>query len=692
MLPFTSELFEFNKMLFIYIVTVCILFVWIIKSILLKKIILNKTVIDIPIFLFLISQIISTIFSIDKHTSFFGYYGRFNGGLLSIITYIILYYGMVSNLKRDDIFNVIKISLLGSILVILWGLPGRFGKDMTCLFFMGQFDNSCWTDQFHPETRLFSTLGQPNWLGAYLAVNFFLALFMILKKNAFALKTDLFWGAYILLNLTTLLFTRSRSAILSLFISLILFVILAVITSLKTTIYKNIKFITVLILSLLAVLFVVKTDISIIDNILNKPQNILSRFTLQQEIRKSAQSRQESQGYKVEISESSDIRKIVWKGAWELGKRFPFFGSGVETFAYAYYFVRPASHNLTSEWDYLYNKAHNEYLNYLATTGTFGLMSYLFVILFVSVYFLKQIAKSENITLSIALFSAYITVIFNNFFGFSTTTQQIYFYLIPAALIVAATKGKDTLITASKNTNSLKKVLLLTVASASSILLIIYFINYWLADVTFTKAETMSKSGNYQTAIPLYQKALKFKYEHVYQDKLSFVLANVAVLAAYQKQTDLSGKLVDLSKFYNKQSLQVSPENVLYWKTKAKNEYLFYQINLKTESLENGMKSLLKARQLAPTDPKIPYSLTIFYSLLSDEEKDSEKKVLYKNLSMKSISDTLALKPNFRDGYALKASLHKKYNETAEAKKAYQYILEKINPKDEESLKEIKSL
>jgi len=104
------------------------------------------------------------------------------------------------------------------------------------------------------------------------------------------------------------------------------------------------------------------------------------------------------------------------------------------------------------------------------------------------------------------------------------------------------------------------------------------------------------------------------------------------------------------------------------------------------------MKSLLKARQLAPTDPKIPYSLTIFYSLLSDEEKDSEKKVLYKNLSMKSISDTLALKPNFRDGYALKASLHKKYNETAEAKKAYQYILEKINPKDEESLKEIKSL
>jgi O-antigen ligase len=67
------------------------------------------------------------------------------------------------------------------------------------------------------------------------------------------------------------------------------------------------------------------------------------------------------------------------------------FGTGVETFAYAYYFVRPQAHNLTSEWDYLYNKAHNEYLNYFATTGFIGLGTYLLVISTVIIVFLYKI-------------------------------------------------------------------------------------------------------------------------------------------------------------------------------------------------------------------------------------------------------------------------------------------------------------
>ena len=35
---------------------------------------------------------------------------------------------------------------------------------------------------------------------------------------------------------------------------------------------------------------------------------------------------------------------------------------------------------MTSEWDYLYNKAHNEYLNYLTTTGIVGLGTHLLLL------------------------------------------------------------------------------------------------------------------------------------------------------------------------------------------------------------------------------------------------------------------------------------------------------------------------
>jgi O-antigen ligase len=62
----------------------------------------------------------------------------------------------------------------------------------------------------------------------------------------------------------------------------------------------------------------------------------------------------------------------------------------VETFAYSYYNFRPAQHNQLSEWDYLYNKAHNEFLNFLSTTGAFGLATYLLIILWFSIFALKN--------------------------------------------------------------------------------------------------------------------------------------------------------------------------------------------------------------------------------------------------------------------------------------------------------------
>ncbi|MBI1863656.1 hypothetical protein HYS03_00365 [Candidatus Woesebacteria bacterium] len=73
----TSELFEFNKMVFIYLLTILIVASWVIKMILEKKFIFKRTALDIPLLLFLLSQIISTLLSINPHTSIFGYYSRF---------------------------------------------------------------------------------------------------------------------------------------------------------------------------------------------------------------------------------------------------------------------------------------------------------------------------------------------------------------------------------------------------------------------------------------------------------------------------------------------------------------------------------------------------------------------------------------------------------------------------------------
>ena len=67
--PLNFELFEFNKMLLVYLLTVVIMGTWLLKTINQKHITINRTPLDIPLLLFLTSQILSTIFSEASNNS-----------------------------------------------------------------------------------------------------------------------------------------------------------------------------------------------------------------------------------------------------------------------------------------------------------------------------------------------------------------------------------------------------------------------------------------------------------------------------------------------------------------------------------------------------------------------------------------------------------------------------------------------
>src|SRR3989338_7814856 len=100
--------------------------------------------------------------------------------------YILLYYAFLSNFQTNAVAMVKKslfLSLVSGLIVALWGLPSRFGYDPTCFLFRGTFDVSCWTADFMPKVRIFSTLGQPDWLAAYLAI-------LIPISIAFAIKNS----------------------------------------------------------------------------------------------------------------------------------------------------------------------------------------------------------------------------------------------------------------------------------------------------------------------------------------------------------------------------------------------------------------------------------------------------------------------------------------------------------------------
>jgi len=687
----TSELFEFNKIIFIYICSI-ILFGLLIFKLTADKLKPKLSFFDILILIFLLSQILSTIFSIDRHTSIFGYYGRFNGGLVSIIAYITIYLSIKYLFILNNVQSLLKTSIFSSILVIFWGLPGKFGYDLSCFLFTGQLNNGCWTNQFHPDQRMFSTLGQPNWLGAYLAVNFLFGLFFFIRSiNIKSRCQKIVWFLYLILNFSGILFTRSRSSLLALFIGIAIFVFLHFIR-----IKRSLGIGILIIIGLLIFVTVNGVDFS---------KTITSVFSSKKNI--STQTNK----FNVGVTDSFDIRQIVWEGAIKLGNRYPLFGSGVETFAYAYYFVRPQSHNLTSEWDYLYNKAHNEYLNYYATTGVVGIVTY--IILIIGVFILsfsnlsrlslkiKELNKNEvknkqiynNLRiLNNALISGYSTILVTNFFGFSTTTINLFFYSIPALLLIINLHLKNFIFNNQNPVNLvLTKKILLFIIVIICINFIIGTVRYYNADLLYNQAESYSSIDRYDIASSLYLQALNNKYEHVYIDKLSYSLANMAMALALQKDKSAE-KIRKLSEYYNQKSLSDAPYNVLYWKTKAKNQYLYYQIGLDKNELLIGIKALEKAKALSPTDPKIPYSLGIYYSLMEDVEKNiNEKKQLEQN-ALIQINQAIALKPDYRDAYLLKGQLQKKFKLTNEAIQTFKFILEKFDKNDATVLEELKSL
>lgn len=643
----TSELFELNKINYIYFSSVSISLILAIAMVRARKIFIRRSAFDIIGLVFIGVMLLSTLFSIDQHVSIFGYYGRFNGGFLSLLSYSVLFYGLGFFFVKKDILKILMMSTISSVIVMLWGLSGKFGHDFSCLLFTGQFSNSCWTDQFRPAERMFSTLGQPNWLGAYLAIHFFIGLYFLVTKH---FKRWYLSYSYLLLTFICLLSTKSRSALLAVGVGSLLYALIIVLLKQKDIFFKEKnKLLGLGLLFLLSIVFF-KTGIDKIDNLIRFPI-INNESSNKLEITNSKSS---NRPLSSEVTESLDIRKIVWKGAIDLGFRYPLLGTGPETFGLSYYFTRPIEHNTTSEWDYVYNKAHNEYLNYFATTGFVGLLSYLILVVVV-LYNLSRFLRIEDPDsksgkfdrlLYLSLLCSYVTILITNFFGFSTTTINLFFFIIPAFVALSHSSTKDYFDFKEDNIHPSQKIEI-GLAVVVYLFCLVWLITFFVADTQYAQGLLYEASGDYIKASQLVTTATLLRPDPVYLDKLSYLEANLALIASSQGEKDLVTKFITNSIQSNQKSRRSSPKNIQYLKTAAKNNLLFYQVMLERQYIEMGISNIQSAVILAPTEPKLAYTEAVFYSILADDSEDKIIKQQYRVRAIISAQRAIDLKSDY---------------------------------------------
>jgi len=377
----TNELYEFPKIYFVYFIGITIFLVFCILLLFSK---VKVRFPSLPVLFYLSAAIISTIFSSHLYTSVWGYYTRFNGGLISIMVFVGIYLVFSSALKKDNISNILSLLTINSIPVSIFGISQHYAG----------------------VTRIYTTIGQPNWAAAYIAMIIPLTLFRYFRVNG---RGVFLFGVIYLLEFACLWFTYSMSGFLGFLASLFVLFILNRKEFLNKRVF--VKAVPIVVLSVLIAVLNLGVFRQRVEDILIDVRKVAFA---------SVYALENASAVSNNLSDPGFIRTGLWEGTLKLATSSPkvlFVGTGPETFPYAFQPFRTKILNYSSEWDFVFNKPHNYYLEILATMGILGLVSY-GILMF-------KVLRTKHPFLVPSLVSLFVS----NIFGWPTVATTLVFWI-----------------------------------------------------------------------------------------------------------------------------------------------------------------------------------------------------------------------------------------------------------------------
>lgn len=163
--------FSLSKATVIRIITFALLGLIATKFILNKRIAFAKTALDLPIVTYLLCVLAASINSINVYVSFAGSYGRYEG-FITILNYVVLFFLtmqiVITSAARQRIMAASSVSGLA---MALYGIIQRLNLD--------PYE---WGGVVTNE-RIIATIGQPNFLAAYLDMAILLGLGLIISMD-----------------------------------------------------------------------------------------------------------------------------------------------------------------------------------------------------------------------------------------------------------------------------------------------------------------------------------------------------------------------------------------------------------------------------------------------------------------------------------------------------------------------------
>lgn len=446
-LPFSFELFEFNKNYLILFLVLLAFLAWLAKMVFEDKKIRVKTgPLDLFVGIFLLAMIFSAVFSVDKTSTLFGFYGRFWPNIISLLSLGLFYFLITNNVKIN------KSSSGGE------GKGGEGKKEEGVMTINSLLKTFLWSSFFVTLTAYLSIFNAWPKIGKAFGVkNFYLPktfntvggsleqlvvflgiIFVLLTVYlAFSGKDDSakevkendegeetkkkgkkkvnknFWlYLYLFSILFVLILVNSWVVWLMVFISLSLFLIFSF---WKRMFKEDVNKLS------LTVLFILLALIFILTNPTSEIFHQISAFS----------------NLPKEITPSQSV-------SWQVGvkglKSNFLFGSGLGNYTYIFSRYKPMSFLESPYWQIRFDRSGNYISGMIGTTGLVGILSYLILIgmfLIVSWLVLGSKSAEKDINIRLPLFIAFAALIVAQFVYYQNTTLAFTFWLLLSLGVVS---------------------------------------------------------------------------------------------------------------------------------------------------------------------------------------------------------------------------------------------------------------
>lgn len=578
------SIFALGKMVLFRILTEILMVLFLIK-ILFYSIKINFSFKKLlPFILFFLVTSLATLFSPYLYQSFWGSFFR-HFGLFSILHYFAFFVILIFCLKdQKQIKRIILAVLLSSFFACLYALAQIF-----------DLDKIKWIESFSKTLRVFSTFGQPNFFGSFLVLVFPLTVFSFKIFANFWQRIFLF--ALCFLEIFSLVFTSSRASFIG-FAALIVFFFFFYFSFFnsfskrKRIIILSSLVITVF-LGVIGIFFLKQSNFTSVPNLTIR--RISSIFNLD--------------------SPSTKIRLIYWKASLKIIKERPILGYGLDTQIFSFYKYYSPEASIYEALNSHPDRAHNEILDTLITTGFLGLISYLFLIGFV----FYQGFKKKSL-FSLFLLSALFGYLVTNQFGFAVTSTMLYFWLYIALIIFESNKNNAEQEFKIKFSLVSKALILLFFITTAFILVIYKNINLIKADYYFYNSRADFNKKNLIKLINDYEFILKYNPNEAYY--YAQEITDILILTEKFKDQQLKKDFLNMA-LEDTKNISESKENL---------EYLLYKGQLLSayglldkDKFETAENLYLKISQISPKMAVVYNDWGRMYILEKDYQKAIEK-------------------------------------------------------------------